>query len=116
MAFFKRKPKIVDLSEHYHKQQEKIQAMKEESKEDSSESSTSSGFGFLGNLASSASSNVVEDSDGYLDVAGNPSEKRKRLAKRIMDMTTKMEDLSNQIYHLQQRIEVLERKLHVKDY
>ena len=25
-------------------------------------------------------------------------------------MTDKMEDLSNQIYHLQQRIEVLERK------
>jgi len=40
----------------------------------------------------------------------NASEKRKKLAKRLMDMTTKIEDLSNQVYQMQQRIEVLERK------
>jgi peptidoglycan hydrolase CwlO-like protein len=41
-------------------------------------------------------------------------EKKKKLAKRLMDMTSKVEDLSNQIYHLQQRIEVLERKMGVR--
>ena len=37
-------------------------------------------------------------------------EKKKRLAKRLVEMTDKIEELSNQIYHLQQRVEVLERK------
>ena len=42
-----------------------------------------------------------------------PEEKKKKLAKRIVDLTDDVENLSNQIYHLQQRIEVLERKLNV---
>lgn len=119
MAFFKRKPKILDLTEHYHKQQEKVDAMKEEAKESSDEnSSTSSAFGFLGNLASSASpeSDKVIDPDGYLDVSGDASEKRKKLAKRIVSMTDKMEEISNQIYHLEQRLEVLEKKLGSSSY
>jgi hypothetical protein len=33
-----------------------------------------------------------------------------------MDMTAKIEDLSNQIYHLQQRIEVLEKKMDVNRF
>ncbi len=37
-------------------------------------------------------------------------EKRKKLAKRLMDMATKMDELSNLIYILQQRVEVLEKK------
>ena len=39
-----------------------------------------------------------------------PEEKRKKLAKRLIDITEKLEDLSNQIYHLGQRVEVLEKK------
>ena len=112
MAFFKRKPKIVDLTPYYKKQQEKINAMKEEAQE---ESSTGNAFGFLGNLASGTSSESSSDSD-YVDVSSSVSEKRKRLAKRIIDMTSKMEDLSNQIYHLQQRIELLEKKLRSSSY
>ena len=42
-----------------------------------------------------------------------PEEKKKKLAKRIVDLTDDVENLSNQIYHLQQRIEVLERKLNI---
>jgi len=37
-------------------------------------------------------------------------EKKKRFVKRIIFLTEKIDDLSNQIYHLQQRIEVLEKK------
>jgi archaellum component FlaC len=40
----------------------------------------------------------------------NTEEKKKKLAKRIADMTAQLENISNQIYHLQQRVEVLERK------
>lgn len=37
-------------------------------------------------------------------------EKKKRFVKRIVFLTEKIDELSNQIYHLQQRIEVLEKK------
>ncbi|HJZ18836.1 MAG TPA: hypothetical protein VJ208_01920, partial [Candidatus Nanoarchaeia archaeon] len=37
-------------------------------------------------------------------------DKKKKLAKRLADMTTQIENISNQIYHLSQRVEVLERK------
>ena len=70
--------------------------------------SSSSGFSFLGNLASSSSSET--QSNDYIPASDERTEKRKKLAKRLIDMTTKIEDLSNQIYHLQQRVEVLERK------
>jgi L-2-hydroxyglutarate oxidase LhgO len=42
-----------------------------------------------------------------------PEEKKKKLAKRLIDITEKLEDLSNQIYHLGQRVEVLEKKTNV---
>lgn len=45
------------------------------------------------------------------DFVGSIEERRKRLAKRIADMTDKIEDLSNKFNSLTQRIEVLERKL-----
>ena len=51
-----------------------------------------------------------------MDSSEHPTEKRKKLAKRLLDMTEKIEDLSNQIYHLQQRIEVLERKSNIGGY
>ena len=34
-------------------------------------------------------------------------ERRKRLAKRIADMSEKLDDLSSQVYHLQQRTEAI---------
>ena len=43
----------------------------------------------------------------------SPEEKRKRFTKRISDMTETIENLSNQIYHLQQRVELLEKKLNI---
>lgn len=49
----------------------------------------------------------------YADFSKDIDEKKRRLAKRLSDMTNKIEELSNQIYHLQQRIEVLERKAKV---
>ena len=113
MGFFNRKPKFLDLTEHYKKQQEKTEAIKEEAKESSS---TESAFGFLGNMASAGSGSSETESSNYIDVSANVNEKRRRLAKRFMDMTSKIEDLNNQIYHLQQRIEVLEKKSNVNTF
>tara|TARA_Y100000296_G_scaffold60057_1_gene69497 strand:- start:1030 stop:1326 length:297 start_codon:yes stop_codon:yes gene_type:complete len=51
----------------------------------------------------------IEDKESFQ----TPEEKRKKLAKRLIDITEKLEDLSNQIYHLGQRIEVLEKKTNI---
>jgi hypothetical protein len=87
------------------------------SQESTPVSSSSSGSGdssqfsiFGGAMPSSTSSPgyVSENSEGGSNLT--PEEKRQRLGRRLLDMTNKIEDLSNQIYHLQQRIEVLEKK------
>ena len=118
MRFFKRKDRVIDLSEHYRKQQAKAEEMKQDMQE-SSESTESSGgvLGFLGGLAGSSITNSSEpETSGYVDVVGSVEEKRKKLAKRLRDMTDKLEELSNQIYHLQQRLEVVERKMGVNRF
>lgn len=74
-------------------------------------SSDSSQFSIFGGAMpnTTASSSYTSDSS---ESGSNLSveEKRQRLGKRLLDMTNKIEDLSNQIYHLQQRIDVLEKK------
>ncbi len=77
----------------------------------STSSSDSSQFSIFGGaMPSSASSSgyTSDSSEGASTLT--PEEKRQRLGRRLLDMTNKIEDLSNQIYHLQQRIEVLEKK------
>ena len=43
-------------------------------------------------------------------------ENRKKLVKRLLDITNKLDEISTQIYHLQQRVELLERKKGVEEY
>ena len=88
---FSKKDNVLDLAERYKRQKEMEQA-----KESSSE-------GFIG-----------EDGRKLMSVSDSPEERRRKLAKRIIDMTTRLEDLSNQIYHLQQRLEVIERKMNIR--
>ncbi len=72
----------------------------------------SQGFNLLGGGSSAVETlEGVEESNSDVYGAG---ERKKRLAKRLIDMTTKIEYLSNPIYHLQQRIEVLERKAGIR--
>ncbi|MBT4377037.1 hypothetical protein HOD29_06705 [archaeon] len=122
MVLWKKKSKdFVDLGERYEKQQARMEDMRQNltesgSSEDidltnspSSSSSGSSG-GFLGGFfgGSGASSHTESVPISNSDVSSD--ERRKKLGKRILDMTNKMEDMENQIYKMQQRIEVLERK------
>jgi chromosome segregation ATPase len=107
---FGKKGDFVDLTERFKKQQEKIsQTNSENSSTVSQTNDAGNAFSFLGDLASSVKSSPQNTQDNYVDVSG-AEDKRKKLAKRFMDLTTKIEELSNQIYHLQQRVEVLERK------
>ena len=111
MAFFKRRNKeFLDLTEKYKRNQEKATEVQEET----SSTDNSNAFGFLGNIAA-ASTSSSDATESYTPI-GNVEEKRRQLSKRLLDMTEKIEDLSNQIYHLQQRIEVLERKSGVGSY
>ena len=112
-----RKKGVVDLGERYRQQQERAAQIRQDAEGDNVDLNSDSigqtpvaeGFGFLGSMAGAGSSESSTDSN-YLDITSDVGEKRKKLAKRFMEMTERIEDLSNQIYHLQQRIEVLERK------
>jgi len=65
-------------------------------------SSLSSSTNFSSNpLSSSSSSGSSLDAD----------EKKRRLANRLMQMTTQIEELSNNLYQLQQKMELMERKI-----
>ncbi|MCK5609954.1 hypothetical protein KAR91_49230 [Candidatus Pacearchaeota archaeon] len=129
---FKKKDDFVDLSAHFRKQQElaKERAIAEKADGGDLKKSFYPGVGFskkeetaqapaepaptafgVFNPAPTESSESNHSQNSFVGTSqDNASEKRKKLAKRLIDMTTKMEDLTNQLYSLQQRIEVLERK------
>ena len=107
---FGKKNEVVDLGERYRRKQEASQA-KVETSTDETQTNQDSGVTAFPFFAADTAVETTEDNTGGINSALDPAEKRRRLAKRLKDMTDRMEDLSNQIYHLQQRIEVLERKI-----
>ena len=46
----------------------------------------------------------------------SPEEKRKRFVRRISEMIERVENISVKLYHIEQRIEVLEKKLRVNNF
>ena len=103
---FGKKDRVLDLTENYKRQVDKAEKARALQKN----SSVATGpFSFFD------SPQVTDSQEETLDLSSG-EEKKKRLAKRIIEMTEKVEDLSNQIYHLQQRLEVLERKNDVKRF
>ena len=119
MALFgKKKPRVVDWTEKLQRQQEQTDSMRSEIGSDSTSSTanetSAAPFPFFAG-ANPPSSEDSASSYGSSYDSASPSEssveeKRRRLGRRLLDMTNKIEDLSNQIYKLQQRLEVLERK------
>jgi peptidoglycan hydrolase CwlO-like protein len=118
MGLFKRKKdNVLDLTKRYRKQQEKIKEIKSETQNSQASSENNSGgFGFFGAIANTVSKDSSQKSSDYVNIGNNTEEKKQKLSKRLVDMTEKIEEASNQIYHLQQRIEVLERKLDVNRF
>lgn len=110
MGLFKKKDKILDLTDYYNKRKQEMTSQTNNlgSTEPSTETKEVSPFGgFFGNTAPATKLEDVE--------MGN-DEKRRRLALRLKNMTDKLEDVSNQIYHLQQRVELLEKKEETNRY
>lgn len=107
---FGRKERVVDLGAEYEKRRERMLNMKSDTQEqepESEPSATAAGFGFLNDMASSVSEQTSSDA---MQTVVSTDERKQRLVQRLRDMTEKIEDLSNQLYHMQQRIELLERK------
>lgn len=122
MIFFKKdkrnKNKVIDLSENYKFIQKKpshsLSSTSSNNKEFNNEEYAT--LGFLGNIANNSSgmaSNIQDNSISSFSSLQSESsqEKRSKLAKRLLDMTNKIEEISNQLYHLTQRIELIEKKL-----
>lgn len=112
MGWFGRKDKVVDLSGGYKAN------VKKQPKSSSDSDSDNSNLGFLGNLASGSDSSSSSNSDVSWDNDSpsqneNRGEKKQKLVKRFLEMTDRIEDLSNQVYHLKQRVELLEKKLKI---
>ena len=88
---FGKKEKVVDLSQKYHEDkainETKVQPMMS-----------------LGNSINNSPPSFSIDANESIE------ERRRKLAGRIMEMSAKMDELSNQIFLLQQRIEVLEMR------
>lgn len=120
----KKRDDVVDLGEMYKREKSRMSGEVKESGSSgyvdygsgsgaSGPENSDSGMGsFFGGMASAGAENSGEENQNVY-IAGGPDsaeEKRKKLAKRLGEMTDKIEELSNQVYHLQQRIEVLEKK------
>ncbi len=108
MGLFRKKEKTVDWTERYFRQKDRMENLKEGIRQSTGAENKSppaqGNFNFLANLASSS----VQSSSSETDE--NSDERRRKLARRLMDLTEKIEELSTQLYHLQQRVEVLEIK------
>ena len=101
-GFGKKGTDFVDLAERYRKQKEKEGEVVDLSEEKQTP---------LADMFFAA-----EHDSSATELPGTLHERKKKLAKRILEMTQKLEDLSNQIYHLQQRMEVIEKRIDVNKY
>ena len=110
MVPWKRKKDYVDLSEKMRKKQQQIDSFSQPEIETiPSTTQESSSGGFFNMFGNSTPTSTPESTTS----TESSEEKRRKLAKRLMDMTSKIEDLENQIYQLKQRLEVMERKQRV---
>jgi hypothetical protein len=117
MGLFSKK-KVIDYTEGYSSRKIRPQSSSEV-QEPSNDSSSSQGSFF--EMSENSGEGTVGEYYQRKQVQGNfdsldAEEKRRRLARRLKNMTDKMEDLSNTIYLLQQRVEVLEKKINVNNY
>jgi len=117
MGWFKKSEDVVDLSERYRRQQERLNQLKGEvntlKNSKTLQEKPPTFFQGLVNAAQEQSKQQAEENE-YADLGDGIEARRMKLTKRLMEMTSKMEELSNQIYHLTQRIELIERKMNIQ--
>ena len=102
-GFGAKRKDVIDLAERYRQKKER------EAASAGAEKKPASGpFSIFDSSESKSDEETADSSD-----SDSPEEKKKKLAKRILDIVNRLDDLSNKIYHLQQRIELLERKSNI---
>lgn len=114
------KKDVIDFTERYERDQTRSSGTSfRESTPVASQNKTPTpvtSFGFFGGPSNSSNETTIipnENAAPSDDISRSTltgEERRRRLAKRLADMTKQIEDLSNETYHLRQRIEVLEKK------
>ncbi len=87
--FFSKDKEVVDLSGH--------EGIAEDAKTDDNQDTEQA--------------ETVDVSNSPDQDPNNAEEKKKKLVKRIVDLSDRIEELSSKVYRLQQRVEVLEKKL-----
>ena len=121
MGLFRRRAKVVDWTERLTRQKESTDRLRQSMKENAEaeqapkESSGGSFFNFFGNTTPSVSTST-ESSSSYSNAEDSSDDRKRKLAKRLSDITIKLEDLSNSIYKIEQRLELIERKMNLGKY
>ena len=110
---FSNKKDVIDLSAQMRRRQEQINSMKADKAAAAKTSSENPG-GMFGFFDSSSVQTPQNNTSEYIDNDSTIEQRRRKLAKRLQDMTSRMEDISNKLYHLQQRVELIERKLDIR--
>jgi DNA repair ATPase RecN len=116
---FKKKGKVVDLTERYRKQQERTENIRRDMQQNNSQlvsrRDSERRFSIFDGATPSPTSPLYS-TENSSETSSSVEERKRKLTKRLLDMTNKLEELSNQIYHMQQRIEVLEKKAGVSGF
>ena len=111
---FGKKDRIVDLSEKYRRQQEKkaINNSKTQPEIIETKPPATSG-GMFGVFDSQNNPNQSVPSSNEISPEESPEEKRKKFLKKFTEMTERLDTLSTSLYHLSQRVELLEKKMNL---
>jgi len=111
-GFGKKEDEVVDLSARYKRQQERVQQQAVQPKKPHTY------FESLVENAKKQSEQQAEEQAVQINPPENANgeleEKRQKLGKRLVEIETKLDNISNQIYHLTQRVELLEKKTGVR--
>ena len=98
---FNKKGRVIDLSKHLEEKRREEENLRNEE--------VSGGTGI------EDKDEKNKEDDKVIDLT-DVDEKKKNFAKRILDITEKLDSISTKLYHLEQRIEVLEKKLRVNNF
>ena len=107
---FGKKDRVIDLSEKYRRQQEEKILNQSKVKPPVEQKPFSASGIFTGfNPSPSQQQAPASMSDEISNREENPEEKRKKFMQKFSEMSERLETLSTSLYHLSQRVELLEK-------
>lgn len=133
MGWFGKKDKVVDWSEKYKEELERAAMLKEDRKSlgaqvvqtnpasnpsEKTSISSDNPTTILSNIMSRAAAKKSnprpkEESEELIDVSPSLDEKKRMVLKKLTDLTTRLENISMKIYKIEQRLDLIERKMNL---